>query len=123
MSEIMDIITSFINQMEHWPVAVAVCVALILLSHGLCCNQTFPNKWIWLVVGVIGTAIFAMIGDTSIVASTQRNPSCMLGLYGFIIAEFAVGFQAIAYRMLANKYPKLFNIQTDNPKPQDPPKV
>lgn len=104
--------TGFLDQMTNWTLPVLVFVTLMAICHGLMCMRDFPNKYIWMIVTLVGVIAFVYGGDPTMV-TTKGNPHMILGMYGVIVAGLVLIIHNAAYHALRKKFPALFN-ETDD---------
>lgn len=116
--------TGFLDQMTNWTLPVIVFVTLLAICHGLVCMKDFPNKFIWMIVTLVGVVGFVFGGDPTMV-TIKGNPHVILGFYGIIVAGLALVLHNLLYRALRTKFPALFNEASEDPEdnPQPPKKT
>jgi hypothetical protein len=107
--------TGFLDQMTNWTLPVLIFVTLLAICHSLVCMKDFPNKYIWMVVTLVGILGFVFGGDPTMV-TVKGNPRVILGMYGVIVSGLVLIIHNAAYRALRDKLPALFN-ETDPPTP------
>lgn len=101
-----------INQVQAWPVAVALVACLIVLRYALMLAHVFPNRAIPLTILIIGGVLNVFVGDVGKVDPTQRYPSVVLAMFGVILAFLSLVIRAVILKKYENYIPLL---AADNP--------
>lgn len=112
----MELLTDFGSLIQKWPLSVVVVVSLNLIGFALKRAGFFPNRCIPLTLIVLGSGIYALVGDYTRMSPEWRHPVAVLALYGVILGFIAWGL----HKRLLQPLAKLF---TGNPNSfdTDPP--
>lgn len=82
-------------------------LVLVLNVLGFVLKHTpVPNRFIPLVIIIVGTVVHPAIASPGTVGPDFRNPTMVLALYGFLLGALAWTLHSVAFRHLEKFLPK-----------------
>lgn len=100
-------LTSAVQQMQQWPIAVLLVAVLIVMGGVLKSMELFPNRAIPAAVLTMGAIANALLGDPGSVSPAQRHPEAVLALQGILLGFAAWGLHHFLLRRLERFIPLL----------------
>ena len=101
----MNILEDLVNQVQKWPVSVALVIALAFTGIVLKRIGMFPNKFIPAVLMILSTCIYILVGESGVVNPVVKYPDVVLGLYGWILGMIGWLAQGIIWKFIILKLP------------------
>lgn len=93
-------IEAVVNQVQSWPVSLALVVAIVCAAYSIDFVRAIPNRFILPVCFVCGITFNILVGDRGRIDPSQRNIDVVLGIYGAALGFLAwLVFVLIAKRI------------------------
>lgn len=109
VASVVKTVEGAVEMLHRQPLAVVLVFALMALGWAIRATHWLPNRCAPLFILLVGVGANILVGDPGRVPPTHPCPKCVLGMYGMVLAAFAI----VLYLLTAKRIEKYF--------PQDDP--